>query len=361
MELEARPTPALMLKEWLELEFIAELSRDGFGCYPRHLVATRRNGDVISRVSAAVRAALFRLPSGREGEVALSGNSSRRPRMGFWKKPMRDEVVDRRSRSCSASTTSSGRRDSRASAKSSRRRSWERVLSGGAGRRNHETEVAKIKATRHLDQEQERKQRLSPVSVMDFLSQDEDDGDEDGGGGGEDETASPTFQRSIASIRRASNQLLQKIRQFEQLAELDISDVDDATTTTEDINCHVDIESTDDSEGAPTQSLLDLLEESSSGSTRCVKKLLIDFFHDEKKPNGASQQKSVLETAQAWLDGQSYSLKPIWTVVKTEIKSLEQWRCLREDEQKRLTIDLEREIFSSLVEELADELLHLRQ
>jgi hypothetical protein len=141
MELEARPTPALMLKEWLELEFIAELSRDGFGCYPRHLVATRRNGDVISRVSAAVRAALFRLPSGREGEVALSGNSSRRPRMGFWKKPMRDEVVDRRSRSCSASTTSSGRRDSRASAKSSRRRSWERVLSGGAGRRNHDTEV----------------------------------------------------------------------------------------------------------------------------------------------------------------------------------------------------------------------------
>jgi hypothetical protein len=36
---------------------------------------------------------------------------------------------------------------------------------------------------------------------MDFLSQDEDDGDEDGGGGGEDETESPTFQRSIASIR----------------------------------------------------------------------------------------------------------------------------------------------------------------
>jgi hypothetical protein len=44
---------------------------------------------------------------------------------------------------------------------------------------------------------------------MDFLRQDEDDGDEDqnGDGGGEDdddgenETASPTFQRSIANIR----------------------------------------------------------------------------------------------------------------------------------------------------------------
>ncbi|KAM0837020.1 hypothetical protein ACQ4PT_061935 [Festuca glaucescens] len=375
MELDASPTPALMLKEWLELEFIAELSLDGFGCYPRHLVAelrgTRRSGDVIASVSAAVRAALFRPPSGREVEAALSGNSPKRLRMGFWKKSRGDEVVDRTSRSCSASTTSSGRRDGRASAKSPRRRSWDRVLSGStgagaAGRRSHETEVAGFEATRHLDQEQERKQRLSPVSVMDFLSQDEDDGDDDenGNGGGEDgdgedETASPTFQRSIANIRRASHQLLQKIRQFEQLAELDISDVDDATTTTEDINCHVDIESMDDSEGAPTLSLLDLLEESSSGSTRCFKKLLIDFFHDEKKLNGESQRKSVLETAQAWLDGQSYSLKPIWTVVKTEIKSLEQWRCLREDEQKGLTIDLESDIFSSLVEELADELLHL--
>jgi hypothetical protein len=130
MELEARPLrPALMLKEWLELELIADLSRDGFGCYPRHLVAelrgTRRNGDVLARVSTAVRAALFRPPSG----------------MGFWKKSRGDEVVDRRVPSCSASTASSGRRDGRLSAKSPRRRSWERVRLGGAGRRSHETEV----------------------------------------------------------------------------------------------------------------------------------------------------------------------------------------------------------------------------
>jgi hypothetical protein len=155
--------------------------------------------------------------------------------------------------------------------------------------------------------------------------------------------------------------LLQKIRQFEQLAELDISDADDATTATEDISCHVDIESIDDSEGAPTRSLVDLLEESSSGSTQCFKKLLIDFFYDEKKPDSQSQGKSLLETAHEWLGGKNYSLRPIWTVVKTEIESLEKWRCFKEDEQKLLTVDLEGDIFSSLVDELVDELLDLGQ
>ena len=120
----------------------------------------------------------------------------------------------------------------------------------------------------------------------------------------------------------------------------------------------VETDSTEDSEGAPMQGLLDLLEESSSESTHCFQKLLTDFFRDEKIPNGQSREKSLMETARAWLDGQSYSLKPIWTVVKTEIESLEQWRCLREDERKLLAIDLEGDIFSSLVRELVDDLSH---
>uniref|UniRef100_A0ACD5UUG6 Uncharacterized protein n=1 Tax=Avena sativa TaxID=4498 RepID=A0ACD5UUG6_AVESA len=363
MELEGKPMPALMLKEWLELEFIAELSRGGFGCYPRHLVAelrgTRRSGDVLARVSAAVRDALFR-PAGRAGEAALSGNSPKRVRMGFWKKSRGDEALDRRVPSCSASsTTSSGRRDGPSPAKPPRRRSWGRVTSGGAGRRSHETE----QQVAGFDQERERKQSLSPVSVMDFLSQDEDDdGDEDekgNGNGDDDDTASPTFQRSIADIRRASQELLQKIRQFEHLAELDISDVDDATTVTEDISCHmVEIDSIEDSEGAPVQGLLDLLEESSSTSTHCFQKLLTDFFRDEKVEKDESRGKSVLETAQAWLDGQFFSLRPIWTVVKTEIEPLERWRCLSEHEKKLIAVDLEGDIFSSLVGELIVELHH---
>ena len=98
---------ALMLKEWLELESSAELSRDGFGCYPRHLAADlrsassrRRNGDVIARFSAAVRAALAlsRAPAGREAEaVAVAAlprtrSLSRRLRVGFWNRKRRGEA-----------------------------------------------------------------------------------------------------------------------------------------------------------------------------------------------------------------------------------------------------------------------------
>lgn len=59
--------------------------------------------------------------------------------------------------------------------------------------------------TRRLNEEQEQQQRLSPVSVMDFLSQDEDDGEDadlngDSEDDGDDEIASPTFQQSLANI-----------------------------------------------------------------------------------------------------------------------------------------------------------------
>lgn len=65
-------------------------------------------------------------------------------------------------------------------------------------------------ATCHLDEEREREreQRLSPVSVMDFLSQEDGDNDcncnDSGGrddGHGEDEGTSPAFERSLANIR----------------------------------------------------------------------------------------------------------------------------------------------------------------
>jgi hypothetical protein len=163
MELEVRPRQPLMLKEWLELESSAELSRDdGFGCYPRHLVAElrnasgsrRSNGDVIARVSAAVRTALLlRAPSsGRAREAGaplLPRSLSRRLRAGFWRKRRGErEEADRRVPSCSATATvTGGRRDGSSSpAMSPRRASWEGRRAGvdGAGIsgcRSHETEV----------------------------------------------------------------------------------------------------------------------------------------------------------------------------------------------------------------------------
>lgn len=156
VELEWRPRQPLMLKEWLELEYSAELSRDGFGCYPRHLAteprsAGCRRSHVIARVSAALRAALSRPPSARQVEaVALPGSLPARLRVvGFWKKRRGEmEETDRQVASCSATAASSGRRDGACSlATSPRRMGQESRQAGGdhvglgGGRRSHETVV----------------------------------------------------------------------------------------------------------------------------------------------------------------------------------------------------------------------------
>ncbi|CAN6268963.1 unnamed protein product [Urochloa humidicola] len=403
MELEGRPRQQqqqLMLKEWLELESSAELSRDGFSCYPRHLAAElrsasgrRRNGDVIARFSAAVRAALSRPPPpGREREAAaLSRSLSWRLRAGFWKKRRRGEAEDTDGApvaSCSATAASSGRRESPSSspAMSPRRVSCREGRQAGGdgaghlsgGRRSHETVVkvceCESETTCHLDEEREREQRLSPVSVMDFLSQDEDDGNDDdcnnGAGGGHSEhdgvSPSPTFEKSLANIRRASEQLLQRIRRFEQLAELDTSDVDDATTTADTtISCNVE----EDAEGARHEllQLPDLTSSPSLCAAPCFRRLLQDFFreglssscpcgHDDGVPDDPDVEGSLLETAKAWLDGQHRELGSDGKAEVEEIERIGRWRCFREDERELLGCDVEGGIFWSLMEELVDDL-----
>ncbi|CAN6229243.1 unnamed protein product [Urochloa humidicola] len=406
MELEGRPRQQqLMLKEWLELESSAELSRDGFSCYPRHLAAElrsasgrRRNGDVIARLSAAVRAALSRPPpAGREREAAvLSRSLSRRLRAGFWRKRRRGEAEDTDGApvaSCSAIAASSGRRESPSSspAMSPRRVSWDGRQAGGdgaghlsGGRRSHETVVkgceCESETTCHLDEEREREreQRLSPVSVMDFLSQDEDDGNDDdgnngGGGHSEDDGASPspTFEKSLANIRRASQQLLQRIRRFEQLAELDTSDVDDATTTADTTSCHVEeLNSTGDEEDAQgaRRELLGLPDVTSSASpcaAPCFRRLLQDFFREglssscschDGVPDDPDVERSLLETAKAWLDGRHRALGSDGKAEVEEIERIGRWRRFGEDEQELLGCDVEGGIFWSLVEELVGDL-----
>jgi hypothetical protein len=58
-------------------------------------------------------------------------------------------------------------------------------------------------ATCNLDEEREQEQRLSPVSVMDFQSQQDGDDDCNDDGHSEDEgtTSSPTFEPSLANIQ----------------------------------------------------------------------------------------------------------------------------------------------------------------
>ncbi|KAL5675205.1 hypothetical protein ACJX0J_011336, partial [Zea mays] len=62
-------------------------------------------------------------------------------------------------------------------------------------------EGCNCEATCHLDEEREQEQRLSPVSVMDFQSQQDGDDDCNDDGHSEDEGTSPTFEPSLANIQ----------------------------------------------------------------------------------------------------------------------------------------------------------------
>lgn len=327
-----------------------------------------RRSHVIARVSAALRAALSRPPSARQVEaVALPGSLPARLRVvGFWKKRRGElEETDRQVASCSATAASSGRRDGACSlATSPRRMGQESRQAGGdrvglgGGRRSHETvknEGCNCEATCHLDEEREQEQRLSPVSVMDFQSQQDGDDDCNDDGHSEDEGTSPTFEPSLANIQRSSGQqlLLQRLRRFEQLAELDTPDTGNG-----------ELDSVQDNPNAERG----LVPEAGSPSpcpAHRFKKLLEDFFREGLSPchsAGASDdpelETSLLETAKAWLDGRRCALirSDQEAEVEEEIERLGRWRCFGEDDREPMSSDVECGIFCCLVEELVEDL-----
>lgn len=159
----------------------------------------------------------------------------------------------------------------------------------------------------------------------------------------------------------ASQLLLQKIRQFEQLAELDPSDVDAATTATEEASCHI---AESDMEDETVQDLLCVLQVSSPVAACRFQKLLEDFFREglasschRDRSHDSETTKMLLATAKSWLDGRHRLLRSdCWKAEVEEMERLGWWRRFREDEQEMLAVDVECAIFWSLMEELVDDL-----
>jgi hypothetical protein len=133
--------------------------------------------------------------------------------------------------------------------------------------------------------------------------------------------------------------------------------VDDAATTAEDTesSCHVE-------ELDPTE------EDDEAGSPRaahCFKKLLKDFFreglssspcHDGRPDDPEEVERSLLETARAWVDGRHRAPVPDGKAEVEEIERLGRWRRFGEEGRELLGCDVEGGIFWSLVEELVDDL-----
>ena len=150
--------------------------------------------------------------------------------------------------------------------------------------------------------------------------------------------------------------------------------MDDATTTAEDTAscCHVEEldPAEEDDEGGHAQEQDDP-PEGEAGSPRaahCFKKLLQDFFreglssppcHGGRPGDPEEVERSLLETARAWLDldGRHSAPGPDGKAEVEEIeRRLGRWRRVGEDERERLGCDVEGGIFWSLVEEFVDDL-----
>ncbi|OAY77986.1 hypothetical protein ACMD2_17203 [Ananas comosus] len=151
---------------------------------------------------------------------------------------------------------------------------------------------------------------------------------------------------------RTKLQLLQKIRRFESLADLDPVDLESRFAASD--------EEGETDVGSPTGSrtargLLALLEAATGGAHHgSFEKLLLDFFaeglsHVDSATTDSSAE--LLEYAREWtIDG---ARRFCWEEKQLEISEMERngrWRCFGE-EKVQLSAHLERAIFDSLVEE----------
>nr|CAD1835443.1 unnamed protein product [Ananas comosus var. bracteatus] len=216
-----------------------------------------------------------------------------------------------------------------------------------------DTKGVESESREECQMEAEEKEQLSPVAVMDFPYENEDE-DED-----EDATTTttslllPLSNKPLPTSRvRTKLQLLQKIRRFESLADLDPVDLESRFAASD--------EEGETDVGSPTGSrtargLLALLEAATGGAHHgSFEKLLLDFFaeglsHVDSATTNSSAE--LLEYAREWtIDG---ARRFCWEEKQLEISEMERngrWRCFGE-EKVQLSAHLERAIFDSLVEE----------
>ncbi|XP_008795366.2 uncharacterized protein LOC103711127 [Phoenix dactylifera] len=221
-------------------------------------------------------------------------------------------------------------------------------------------------------QPEEEKEQLSPVSVMDFPSEDEE----------EESSPSPSFQQSHAKVERTKLQRMQKIRRFESLAELEAVDLEDRFSSLEDPTESTDHVESDNAEEAHRDTVetraWDLLEDLEARShvgpaLGCIEKLLLDFFIERlsssdsvdhscllrtRITSGVREPAGLLKAARDWINGESsreVEELPLVAVLK-EMDRNGRWRCLdKEDEE--LAVDLVDAMLGSLVGELALDLV----
>ncbi|KAF5734838.1 hypothetical protein HS088_TW15G00333 [Tripterygium wilfordii] len=213
----------------------------------------------------------------------------------------------------------------------------------------------------------EEKEQFSPVSVLDCPFEDDQD------------IISSPFHCSLARMEGRKQKLMQKIRRFESLAELEpvdlakriaLSEMDDLESlkspASPSTNSKEEEEEKENGGENETESrrdeLLRQLKSTIPSNTLLASNkadnLLLNFFTEKTEENKTCCKYELLKEAEDWVNGhQELFLVWGWEVKdgrKLYLKDMEKnggWRNLEEEKQE-VGLELEQEIFSTLVIEL---------
>ncbi|OMP07885.1 hypothetical protein COLO4_06963 [Corchorus olitorius] len=209
---------------------------------------------------------------------------------------------------------------------------------------------------------EDEKEQNSPLSVLDYEYEEDD------------EEPLSSFNRSLATIRRKKQKLMQNIQRFESLAKMESFNLEKWMETEELDNGEDDYveeeeeEETHEVEEKAWQLLNHVKETSSLKSYRngSVEKLLLDLFREELATEWNQTRKQELENdlirqAKAWIKGEQNERAKWGVGEKREayVRDMERegkWSKF-EEEQEELAMAIESKVMNILVDELLNDLL----
>ncbi|KAJ3706661.1 hypothetical protein LUZ61_010366 [Rhynchospora tenuis] len=212
--------------------------------------------------------------------------------------------------------------------------------------------------------EEEEKDQLSPVSIMDFPYEEEEIEEEES-------ISDSSFHANLASIERAKQALLQKIRRFESLAELVPVDLDEQFSAVDEGSSGNPASDDDDDDVNEEEisvemqawKLLDHIKFNSSIRIEgCIEKLLLEFLIEGLNCNSqidSFASAKLVNAASEWIESRSHCWEHRDCRGEMEIGQMDwngRWRCF-EEEQQELAVCLASGVFGSLMDELVVEMV----
>ncbi|OMP09634.1 hypothetical protein COLO4_05272 [Corchorus olitorius] len=195
---------------------------------------------------------------------------------------------------------------------------------------------------------EEGKEQFSPVSILDCPFDDEE------------ENNSPSFQDKLERVEGTKQKLMQKIRRFESLAQLEPVDLEKriALAEHEDGNNNKQDKFTEANE----KLLKQLKSKYPSDCFYWADNLLLDFFSERMvEDEGVLIELELVKVAEDWINGNPQEVILGWEVQEgrkayvKEMERIENWRSF-DEEKEEVGLKVELEVFSWLVDELLTDL-----